>query len=250
MLVVVFLFLIALQNFSDAGTPLMRAAEAGRVDEVRRLLRKGADVNAKIEDLGGLTALMLAAHRGHLEVVKILLRAGADPNASGGAHGLGFFSPLTFAMNPENKNRLELIDTLIAAGARLNPPSSFPESPLDTAIDDNDIGLVRALLKRGSDVNWANEFGSTPLATAITTGDKNVDIVRLLLDAGANPNKPRLWLGDDCVSLLTWLDSGQKVAPDKVGAQMRTLVARAGGRTYATNAHHEPCKVSAPSRHR
>jgi len=244
MRVIVLLFLIATQNLSDAGTPLMRAAETGRVDEVRRLLQKGVDANEKVEDLGGLTALMLAARRGHLDVVKVLLRAGADPNASGGIHGLGFFSPLTFAMNPENKNRIELIDTLIAGGARLNPPSSFAESPLDTAINANDIGLVRALLKRGSDVNWANKFGSTPLATAVTTGERNVDTVRLLLSVGANPNKPRLSLDDDCVSLLTWLDSEQKIAPNKVAAEMRQLIARAGGRTYTTKSHGQPCKVA------
>src|SRR6185437_3089757 len=250
MRVIVFLFLLATQNFQPLETPLMRAAEAGRVDEVRRLLQRGADVNEKLADVGGLTALMVAARRGRLEVVKILLQAGADPNASGGIHAFGFFSPLTFAMNPENKNRLELIDVLIAGGARLNPPDSFPESPLDAAIDANDIGLVRELLKRGSDVNWANKFGSTPLSSAITTGKRNVDIVRLLLDSGADPNKPRLPLDDDCVSLLKWLDEEQKTAPNTVAAQLRSLVARAGGRTYATNAHHEPCKVSAPSRHR
>ena len=158
----------ATQNLSDIGTPLMRAADAGRIDEVRRLLQNGADVNEKID--GGLNALMLAARRGHIEVVKVLLQAGADPNSSGGMHALGFFSPLTFAMDRENKNKLATIDTLIAAGARLNPPASFHESPLDTAIGENDIGLVRALLKRGSDVNWENKFGSTPLASAVTTG--------------------------------------------------------------------------------
>jgi len=132
------------QNLSDIGTPLMRAADAGRVDEVRRLLQNGADVNEKMAELGGLNALMLAARRGHLAVVKVLLQAGADPNSSGGMHALGFFSPLTFAMDRENKNKLETIDTLIAGGARLNPPASFHESPLDTAIHENDIGLVRA----------------------------------------------------------------------------------------------------------
>lgn len=149
----------------------MRAAEAGRVDEVRRLLQNGAGVNEKIDDLGGLNALMLAARRGHLEVVKVLLKAGADPNAFG-----------------------------------------------------------------------ATDYGKTPLASAITTGKRNVNIVRLLLNAGADPNKPRLWLGDDCVSLVKWLDDELKIAPTRIAAQMKRLIVRAGGRKYATKSNSEGCK--------
>ena len=253
--VIVLLFLTAIfasasQNLSDVVTPLMRAADAGRVDEVRRLLQNGADVNEKMDGLGGLNALMLASRRGHLEVIKVLLKAGADPNSSGGNHPMGFFSPLTFAINRENKNKLATIGTLIAGGARLNPPASFHESALDTAINENNIGLVRALVKRGSDVNWESKFGTTPLATAVTTGERRVNIVRLLLNAGADPNKPRLRYGDDCVSILKWLDNEQSVAPNRVAAEMRRLILRAGGQKYMKKPLDELCQPWDPSRDR
>jgi ankyrin repeat protein len=46
----------------------MRAAAKGAVDEVRALLQKGAEVDAKHP--AGFTALMLAAGEGKAEVVK------------------------------------------------------------------------------------------------------------------------------------------------------------------------------------
>src|SRR5262245_46129237 len=148
--------LVQAQNPDDGLTPLMRASEAGNVDDVRRLLKAGANVNEPIGSLG-ITALTVAAARGHLEVVKLLLNAGADPNAAGGvAHG-GFVTVFMYALNPANKNRLEIIDALIAAGGRLNPPNWWPASPLDTAVSSNDIAMIKALLKRGSDVNWENQ---------------------------------------------------------------------------------------------
>jgi ankyrin repeat protein len=225
-------------------TPLKRAAWDGRVDEVRRLLRAGADVNEKSVELDP-TPLMVAAGRGQVEVVKVLLEAGADPNAADGVAHVGFFSVLTIAMNPRNKNRLEVIDTLIAAGAKLNPPSWFPQSPLMHAVREHDIEMLKALLQRGSDVDWENDIGDTALVRAISMAEPNVDVVKLLLDAGADPNTPRLWSGDECVSILQSLDEAQKVSKDKVTKQIRALIIQAGGKRYRKKSL-EPCKPEHP----
>jgi ankyrin repeat protein len=222
--------------------PLMRAAATGSVDDVRKLLQGGADANEKIEDLG-LTTLMVAARRGHVEIVKVLLNAGADPNAAGGIAHVGFYTPLILAMNRNNKNRLEVIDALIAGGASVNPPATHPKSPLDAAINANDIEMIKALLKRASDVNWENPNGHTALVTAITMGDRNVEVVRLLLESGADPNKPRLWAGDDCESILQFLVYQQRFGRDKVGAEIIRLIVQAGGRKYTRKSHGQPCKA-------
>jgi uncharacterized protein len=57
-----------------------RAARGGDVEAVRRLLRAGADVDAR--DRYGQTAAMLAAHHGHREIVELLVEAGADLNVA------------------------------------------------------------------------------------------------------------------------------------------------------------------------
>ncbi|KAJ1474209.1 ankyrin repeat-containing domain protein, partial [Baffinella frigidus] len=58
---------------------LISAAGDGKLEEVRTLIRAGADINEK--DEFGSTPLHAAARHKHLEVVRILLGAGADKNA-------------------------------------------------------------------------------------------------------------------------------------------------------------------------
>jgi len=59
----------------DAGA-LVAAAAAGDADEVRRLLRAGADPDEA--DADRRTAVTHAAYGGHAEAVRVLLEAGAD----------------------------------------------------------------------------------------------------------------------------------------------------------------------------
>lgn len=217
-------------------TPLMRAAQDGRLGAVRYLLSSGVDVNETLDELGGISALMVAAGAGHVEVIKELLRAGADPNASAAIAHVGFYTPLVMAMTPRKKNRFELIDALIAGGAQLNPPVWFHESPLCTALHMNDTELVKALLKRGSDVNWENQYGTTPLSAAVTDANTEVALVRLLLNAGADPNKPRLKGEDDCLSILEFLDEQLKTSRElkiprnRVREEIRVLIIQHGGK--------------------
>ena len=57
---------------------LIEAAKHGNLEEVRDLLRNGADVNEK--DRYGNSALMFASGEGHIEIVHLLIDNNADLN--------------------------------------------------------------------------------------------------------------------------------------------------------------------------
>jgi uncharacterized protein len=178
---------------------LIISAENGELNRVRALLEKGADVNARSD--GGHTALMLAAAAGHLEIVKALLNAGADANIRGISFHSGEFLTLMAAMDPCNKDWLEILDAMIAAGAEVNPKGAFSKSPLTYAITRYDLVLVKTLLARGADANLKSRRGTTPLMTAIMSKGPTVEVVKLLLAAGADPNA-RNNKGETALSML------------------------------------------------
>lgn len=57
---------------------------------------------------------------------------------------------------------------------------------LTAAILGSQVSRVASLLRRGAPINAADKFGTTPLYRAAVQGER--EIVRLLLEAGADPN--------------------------------------------------------------
>lgn len=102
----------------DGFTPLHLAAFFNQPPIVKKLLEKGADVNAVAENPSRVQALHSAAACGSVEIVKILLEHGADVNSS--QHG--GWTALQAAAKHGN---LEMLDLLIQYGA----------DPLQAAVD-------------------------------------------------------------------------------------------------------------------
>ena len=57
----------------------LHAARVGNIEDCKRLLSRGANINAQ-DEYGGQTALYLAVNNEHTEIESYLIEQGADPN--------------------------------------------------------------------------------------------------------------------------------------------------------------------------
>lgn len=75
---------------------------------------------------------------------------------------------------------------LVAAGVSINMGDEDDDTPLTLAVARSNPEMVDFLLKAGADVNLPGVGGKSPLRVAIDTAAP-LDVVRLLLAAGADP---------------------------------------------------------------
>jgi ankyrin repeat protein len=158
-----------------ALTALILAARQGARDAADALLAGGADVNAA-EPQYGFTALQTAVFNGHYALAKLLIEKGAavDDGSLYIAIEMRNLAKYTNRPNPpevsEGVTALDVAKLLLARGANASLPYTK---------------LVPPRQAQGN-INVAP--GSTPLYRAVRSID--VDAVKLLVDAGANPALP------------------------------------------------------------
>lgn len=102
------LLLVSCGGKPDLEAGLLKAAEAGKLDDVTALLEKGADIDTT--DDFGRTPLMMSALGGHTRIAKVLIDAGADIGAAA-KYGQ---TALQFA---EEQGNSDIAGMLRAAGA-------------------------------------------------------------------------------------------------------------------------------------
>jgi hypothetical protein len=154
--------------FKSKNKELLEASEKGDVEKVKKLLKEGADLNAK--NWFGWTPLHLAAYNGHIEVVKLLIEKGANVNARNNGD-----TPLHLAA--EN-GHIEVVKLLIEKGANVNAKGSSGWTPLHEAANDGHIEVVRLLLEHGAEPNIKDVWGKTAIDLAREEG--YFDIVELI----------------------------------------------------------------------
>ena len=164
--------------WQTASATVAAAARDADIDEVRKLIAAGGDVNAAEAD--GTTPLLWAAHQASPELVALLLKAGANPNT---ANSFG----VTPLLEASRYGDAATIAALLDGGADIATAVREGETPLMAAARAGSVAAAELLIEHGADVNAVESLDEqTALMWAAAEG--HVDVVGLLLDKGANAN--------------------------------------------------------------
>lgn len=174
-------------GYGTAIPAICLAVERGLYDMVKLFLRLGCSVNAT--DSNGFTALHVAVSHQFVDIVQLLLTNRANVNA---VSNNGRQTPLHVSCQ---QSSVEIVATLVTFGADIDRKDADGRTPLCIACACNQTDIVELLVsvysktKTRIDVNSADNMGNTPLLYAVNAGlSLNVRMVKLLLEAGADPN--------------------------------------------------------------
>ena len=237
-------------------TALMWAVAEGHAGIMEVLIAHGADVHAR-SDRGG-TPLLLAARAGNVDAARLLRAAGADVNAAeplvtpGDGVDVNVMlpsghSPLLVAsasvvatsgfeyrLTVEPSGHEALAIFLLEEGADPMKMDSIGTTPLHAAVRTGKLKLVKELLAHGADPNarlvkapppfigdytfYRRYVGATPFWLAAAARIPDLDLIRVLIAAGANPNLPA---ADGATPLMAAVGMVQNEA--RLAAESRSL---------------------------
>jgi ankyrin len=160
-------------------TALMLAARQGGLASARVLIERGATLD--LSDPDNTTALVMAIINGHYDVAALLAERGADPNIADVSGMTAVYALVDMHTQPPMINR----------------PTRKPSG------DVIDLDLLKLLLARGGKPDAAlrtpilaryHNLGDAQLGTGATSlmraaKSRDVAAMRLLLDAGADPER-------------------------------------------------------------
>jgi cytohesin len=163
----------------SSGPIIIVVATKGNAEALGLLIEHGADPNA----VGGTghTPLTMGAHQGHTSVIEVLLDAGVDPNQPDGTR-----TDATALVNAADEGHVEVVELLLERGADPNLGDRQGETPLMFAAKQDVPQSIEALLAHGADVNQQSSGGFTALHGVAESTAANVEVLQLLLDAGAD----------------------------------------------------------------
>jgi RNA polymerase sigma factor (sigma-70 family) len=198
------------ERFSSSLVELLRAARAGDLETVRRLLERDPRLRSGRDPFGN-TALILAVDSGHAEVAELLLASGVEPDVwESAAIGrtprvaalVGQDAALLDAFSPEGFTPLALaahfghLDTvrlLLDLGADLDLVSRHPigVTALHAALFGRRTAVAELLIRRGADLGARRGGAGQPRSgwTALhyAAGFGFVSLIGPMLERGAAP---------------------------------------------------------------
>ena len=198
----------------DGEAPIMVVARTANVAAAKLLLDKGANPNVR-ETQRGQTPLMWAAASSQSPMVRELLARGAEVDAKSATD---LMTPLV-SSEPRAQPRppggmtamlfsvregcLDCVKALVEKGAKVDLPDPEGVTPLISAVFNAHFDVAKYLIDQGANIDRWDWWGRSPLYLAVDYNtlphggrpdqpslDETlpIDIIRILLEKGANPN--------------------------------------------------------------
>ena len=170
-------------------TALMHAAKQGLMMMCKELIKKGGNVNDADEN--GMTPLLDCIDGDHENIFKFLLTKGADINAKtpDGKNALMHAITRKVPIDSPEQNKI-LASLLLNRDIRINEKDKEGNAAIHILINRHDVNYSVSILEKminiGADINIKNNLGMTPLILCVNEDNENIFAV--LIEKGADIN--------------------------------------------------------------
>jgi len=174
-------------------TPLMYAAENGRIDNVNLLVTPGRSILAA-KDKFAWSAIHFAAQGGHNDCLKAIVDAGVNINLTGPERKTALHIAAA-------KGNLEMVEFLIQNNCSRTSKDKFGRTALILAVMNGNLKVASILLRWGALFDLPDSSKNYPLHYACGYGYP--EMISLLIEAGAEVNTLNSWnMSPTVVALL------------------------------------------------
>jgi len=159
----------------DGNTPFMEAVRGAIIPSIEKLSLNGADTSTR--NIRGDTPLHIAVNMDRPDVVSILLKMNASIHARNTKNRTPFQNSLTVSSR--------MVSALLT-GDRVNMPDDNGNSALHVAIQERaPVDIIRTIVSAGARINTVDNNGKTPLRLAVDMN--SFDAAKIIADSGADP---------------------------------------------------------------
>ena len=146
-------------KLESANKLLLAAALHGNVQDIKKAMLRGADVNCR-DSSSGNTPLNMVAKLSYYHLVKYFVEKGAEVNTANNEK----ITPLHYGVE---YNNVQIVKLLLEKGADIHARDNIYETPLHWAGWTGNVEAARLLLKYGANPYTENNSGVTPIFNAI-----------------------------------------------------------------------------------